>query len=96
MSERVRGVALQTLNLTATDNSTIASNNSGQRKFLRGIFVSAASVGPTITVSDSLKTIAAQFTPVAATWYDLPVVIDGTLTVAIGGTVNCTVYYGGE
>lgn len=95
MSERVRGVALQTLNLTATDNSSIVSNNTGQRKFLRGIFVSSASSVPTLAVSDSLKTIAAQFTP-AVGWYDLPVIIDGTLTVAIGGTVNCTVYYGSE
>lgn len=95
MSERTRPIALQTLHLTATDNTSIVSNNTGQRKFLRGIFVSAASSVPTLAVSDSFKTIAAQFTP-AVGWYDLPVIIDGTLSVALGGTVDCTVYYGQE
>lgn len=95
MSERVRGIALNTLNLTSSDSTTIASNNTGQRKYILGVFVSTVS-GGTLALADAAKTIAATFTPVAATWYPMPVVIDGALSITIGASVNCTVFYGGE
>jgi hypothetical protein len=68
---------------------------------LKGIFVSAASSTPTITVYDSAAAtttdiILGVFTPAAATSYMLP--LDGAyakngLYVAIGGTVAATVIW---
>jgi len=68
---------------------------------LKGIFVSAASATPTITVYDSeAKTTSATligvFTPVSATSYIFPV--DGVqfndgLYVVISGTVSVTVIF---
>lgn len=68
---------------------------------LKGIFVSAASGTPTITVYDSAATtttttILGVFTPAAATSYLLP--LDGAyakngIYVVIGGTVAATVIY---
>lgn len=67
-------------------------------KFLLGIFVSAASGTPTITVYDdagvgtALKMVD-TFTPVASTWYPLPMVATLGINVVLGGTVSCTVVY---
>jgi hypothetical protein len=68
---------------------------------LKGIFVSAASATPTITVYDSAaatttKTVLAVFTPAAATSYVFP--LDGIfcnsgIYVVISGTVTATVVY---
>jgi ABC-type nitrate/sulfonate/bicarbonate transport system substrate-binding protein len=68
---------------------------------LKGIFVSAASGTPTITVYDSAAattttTILGTFTPVGATSYILP--LEGAyakngIYVVIGGTVSATVLY---
>ena len=68
---------------------------------LKGIFVSAASSTPTITVYDSAATtttttILGVFTPTAATSYLLP--LDGAyakngIYVVISGTVAATVIY---
>jgi len=68
---------------------------------LKGVFVSAASSAPTITVYDeasggTTKVLLATFTPVAATFY--PLGLDGAyanngLNVVIGGTVKATVIY---
>lgn len=59
-----------------------------------GLFVSAASATPTVEIyaatTSGTATCVAQFTPVAGTWYPLPVSGAGGLTVAIGGTVNAT------
>ena len=68
---------------------------------LKGIFVSAASSTPTITVYDSSASsasdpvILATFTPVAGTNYNF---FDGIyankgLYVVISGTVSCTVLF---
>jgi hypothetical protein len=67
---------------------------------LKGIFVSAASSTPTITVYDTQTsgtdiTVLGVFTPVAATNYNF---FDGLNTanglyVVISGVVKCTVYY---
>jgi ABC-type nitrate/sulfonate/bicarbonate transport system substrate-binding protein len=68
---------------------------------LKGIFVSAASSNPTITVYDSAAattttTILGTFIPVAATSYILP--LEGAyakngIYVVIAGTVAATVLY---
>lgn len=68
---------------------------------LKGIFVSAASSTPTITVYDSAATgtgtpILTVFTPVAATMYPLNtdgIKFDAGLYVTIGGTVSATFIY---
>lgn len=68
---------------------------------LKGVFVSAASSTPTITVYDSAVSstgdakIIDTFTPVAGTNYNF---FDGVyaskgLYVVIGGTVSATVYF---
>jgi len=68
---------------------------------LKGIFVSAASSTPTITVYDSAATtttatLLGVFTPVGATSYILP--LEGAyakngIYVVISGTVSATVLY---
>lgn len=65
---------------------------------LRGIFVSAATATPTITVYDDPSTgtttkLVDTFTPVAGTFYPLPFHAKNGLNVVIGGTVSCTVGY---
>ena len=79
--------AYKRLNITAT-NATL--KNGG---VLGGIFVASASNTPTIKVEDSAGTIVDTFTPAAATWYRIPAEWSGTLTITIGGTVNCTVFF---
>lgn len=83
----------QRLNLTATDNSTIVGGPGKSRKNLVGIFVASASGSPSIKVADAAGTIVNTFTPVAATWYPMPVEIQGQLVVTIANTVDCTVFY---
>lgn len=62
---------------------------------LGGIFVTAASVTPTIKIYDSPDTsgnvVVNTFTPVAGTWYPLPFNLNVGCNVVIGGTVACTV-----
>ena len=63
---------------------------------LGGIFVSAASSTPTITIYDDPATgtglkLVDTFTPVAGTWYFLPFRCTAGLYVVISGTVSCTV-----
>ena len=78
--------------ITATGN---ASPNGGA---LVGIFVSAASVTPTITVYDSATTtttakIIDTFIPVAGTWYQMGMGTANGIYVVITGTVSATVAY---
>jgi hypothetical protein len=79
--------------ITATGNvAPIASD-------LLGIFVSAASGTPTITVYDSATTtttapIVSVFTPVAATYYTIPASASSGIYVVISGTVSATVFFG--
>jgi len=66
---------------------------------LLGIFVSAASATPTITIYDSATTtttakVIDTFTPVAATYYSIPASTGAGLYVVIGGTVSATVFFG--
>lgn len=63
---------------------------------LLGIFVSAASGGPTITVYDdaaagTTKKIVDTFTPTAGQFYPLPFAFLNGLYIVLGGTVSCTV-----
>lgn len=70
---------------------------------LKGIFVSAASGTPTITVYDEIqggttRKIIDTFTPVAATMYPVSgdeggILFSHGLNVAIGGTVSTTIIY---
>ena len=75
------------LNITAT-NATLKNGGT-----LLGIFVASAASTPTIKVEDSAGVIANTFTPTGATWYRLPVIWTGTLTVTISGSVDCTIVY---
>lgn len=74
-------------------SANIAAGNG----FLGGIFVSAASGSPTLTVYDSATTttsvkIVDTFTPVGATFYPMPARFQSGCYVVIGGTVSCTVF----
>lgn len=59
-----------------------------------GIFVSAASATPTIEVLNAVTsgtaTCISVFTPVAGTWYPMPISGATGITVLIGGTVAAT------
>lgn len=74
-------------NITST--TTLWTGQGG----ILGIFVSAASGTPTISVSDGATTMVSTFTPVAATFYPMPGRFGTSLVVTIGGTVNCTVFW---
>ena len=65
---------------------------------LLGIFVSAASSTPTITVYDSATTtttdpVITVFTPTAGTFYTIPAATENGIYVVIGGTVSATVFF---
>lgn len=76
----------------------IASGNvCGGPGALAGIFVSAASATPTITVYDDVGAgttvkMVGTFTPVAGTYYPLPGRAMNGLNVVLGGAVECTVF----
>jgi len=61
---------------------------------LLGIFVASASATPTIKLWDNTAAsgtvLVNTFTPVAATWYFIPVQFKTGLYITIGGTVDCT------
>jgi len=78
--------------------SGTGGNVSPRATGLIGIFVSAASATPTITVYDDPATgtttkIVDTFTPAPATWYFLPFGAANGLNVVLGGTVSCTVAF---
>lgn len=63
-----------------------------------GLFVSAASGTPTVTIYDSATTttstkVVDTFTPVAATFYPIPAATSAGLYIVLGGTVSATVIY---
>jgi hypothetical protein len=74
-------------NITST--TTIYTGTGG----ILGIFVASCSGGPSIKVTDGVNTIVDTFVPSAATWYAMPGRFNTGLTVTIGGTVNCTVFW---
>lgn len=66
---------------------------------LLGMFVSAASAAPTITVFDAVDTqqtnkVIDTFTPIAGTWYPMPIQLQKGLNIVIAGTVSATVIFG--
>lgn len=83
----------QRKNMTSTDTSIVCATGGGGLALL-GVFVASASNTPTLKLADSGGTIANTFTPVSGTFYPLPCQLSGTLTVTIGGTLDCTVFYG--
>lgn len=72
-----------------TGTTTIVS---GQGSLL-GFFISAASSTPTVKVGDSTSDMIDAFTPTAGTFYPCPGEFFTNLTVTIGGTVTCTVFW---
>jgi hypothetical protein len=56
--------------------------------------VSSVSGSPTLAVSDSDGSKIATFTPVAATFYPMPLRFRGSLVVTVGATCSCTVHWG--
>jgi hypothetical protein len=76
-----------------------ASGNIAQApRDMLGIFVTAASATPTITIYDDAGTgtttkVVDTFTPVASTWYPLPFSFKSGVNIVIGGTVSFTVSY---
>jgi hypothetical protein len=65
------------------------------RGILCGIFVSAASSTPTITIYDDAATgtgnpLISVFTPVAATFYPFHAFVGNGIYIVISGTVSCT------
>lgn len=66
---------------------------------LVGIFVSAATATPTITVYDDPATgttnkIIDTFTPVAGTFYPMYVGVQQGINIVVGGTVSATAVLG--
>jgi hypothetical protein len=64
---------------------------------VRGIFVSAASGTPTLTVYDSASNtttnpIVQTFTPVAGEFYEIPAMAMNGVYVVVGGTVSATLF----
>jgi hypothetical protein len=87
-------------NLNAGQGKVVSAsgNVKASQGALLGIFVSAASATPTITIYDDAATgtsipLVSVFTPVAGTWYTIPTGFANGLNVVIGGTVSCTVVY---
>jgi hypothetical protein len=83
---------------SATTNIATAGGATAGYGYLRGIFVSAASATPTITVYDepaagTTTKIVDTFTPIAATFYSLPAKYRTGCNVVISGTVSCTIFY---
>ena len=74
-------------NITST--TTVTTNPGG----CYGIFVASASSTPTLKVTDGATTIVNIFTPAGATFYQIPASFSTNLTVTVGGTVDCTVFW---
>ena len=87
-------------NLSTYKQIAASANCKADQGALRGIFVSAASATPTITVYDSATTtttvpIVTVFTPAAATFYSMgDLAFSNGCYVVISGTVSCTVLVG--
>lgn len=67
------------------------------RTNLLGLFVSNASSSPTIEVQDATTsgsgTVIPQFTPVAGTFYPMPLGLASGLVVVCGGSVSGTAIF---
>lgn len=83
--------------ITATTNVATVGSAAAGYGYLKGIFVSSVTAG-TITVYDDPAagtgtTIIATFTPLPATFYELPAKYRTGCNVVITGTVSATVFY---
>lgn len=77
---------------------TASGNVRATQGAIIGIWVSAASATPTITVYDDAATgtttkIVDTFTPLASSWYPIPIGVSNGINVVIGGTVSATVVH---
>lgn len=77
---------------------TASGNVRASQGALLGIWVSAASATPTLAVYDDAATgtttkIIDTFTPVAGTWYLMPIGVSNGINVVVGGTVSATVVH---
>jgi hypothetical protein len=85
-------------NYAFIESTTLVKAAAGK---IKGIFVSAASSTPTITIYDSdtisgsAPTVLGVFTPVASTNYNFfdGLFLNKGLRVEIGGTVKCTIAF---
>lgn len=89
---------LGNLNIGQPKQLSATANVRATQGGLVGIFVSAASATPTITVYDDAATgtstkIVDTFTPAASTWYPLPIGVANGIYVVISGTVSATVVH---
>lgn len=90
--------AYEYVQTSATVNVATSGNAAASYGYLRGIFVSAATGGPTITVYDepaagTTTKIIDTFTPTPSTFYSLPAKYRTGCNVVIGGTVSCTIFF---
>ena len=80
----------QSMNATnITSTTTIRTGTGG----LFGIFVSSASGSPTLKIADGSTTLVNTFTPVAATFYQLPARFGTSLVITVGATLDCCVFW---
>lgn len=85
-------IAVEAGNYRNFSASGLVSQRPGQ---LMGVFVASASATPTIKFWDNTSAAAPlivnTFTPVAGTFYPIPVQFTTGLFITISGTVDCTV-----
>ncbi len=91
-------MAAGALNIGSFKQIAASGNVKATQGVLLGVFVSNATATPTITIYDDPATgttnkIVDTFTPVASTWYPVPVGFSTGCNVVLGGTVSCTVVY---
>ena len=89
-------MALNTLNVASPKPLVASGNVKNSSGALLGIFVSAATGTPTITVYDdagvgTTTKIVDTFIPIAGTWYPMPFTVQNGVNVVLGATVSCTV-----
>lgn len=84
----------ESYNYTQISASTAIKTGDG---LFGGIFVSAASSTPTITIYDNTAAsgtkVVDTFTPTAGQFYRIPACFGTGCYVAISGTVSCTVFW---
>lgn len=91
-------MSIGNLNVASPKQIAASANVKAGQGAMLGIFVSAASATPTITVYDDAAAgtatkIVDTFTPVAGTWYPLPFTFGTGLNIVLGGTVSATVSF---
>lgn len=90
--------AYEYVQTSATVNVATSGGAAAGYGYLKGIFVSAASATPLITVYDepaagTTTKIIDTFIPTASTFYALPAKYRTGCNVVISGTVSCTIFF---